>query len=242
VTIKANPSRDGDAKPGVSPEMAQPPIAEDRAPKKAPTLEVALSVLTHPCVPRAMRHAATLACILVPVSAGTAVAACPAPPVSTPFAQWGDSNSYFAVPGGTFEGAQPGWTLSNATLTPGNEPFFVNGPSDNQSLTIGGGGSATSPYFCVDSTMSSMRLFADQVAPGGDLQITALVQTPNGVADVPVGDLGDGSMRSWAPTQPITGNSSQLAGSVMVALRFRVPPSVASWTIDDVYVDPYRSG
>jgi hypothetical protein len=189
-----------------------------------------------------MRRIAALTCILSLASAASAVAACPPPPVSTPFAQWGDSNSYFAVPGGTFEGAQPGWTLSNATLSPGNEPFFVNGPTDNQSLTIGGGGSATSPYFCVDATMSSLRLFADQVAPGGDLQITALVQTPNGVATFPVGDLADGASPSWSPTQPITGDSSQLVGSVMVALRFRVPVSVASWTIDDVYVDPYRSG
>jgi hypothetical protein len=201
-----------------------------------------LSVLTNPCVPRAIRRAAALAFLLLPASAGAAVAACPAPPVSTPFAQWSDSNSYFAVPGGTFESAQPGWTLSNAALSAGNEPFSVNGSGDNQSLTIGGGGSATSPYFCVDATMSSLRLFADQVATGGDLQITALVQTSNGVANVAVGDLADGSMASWAPTQPITGNSSQLGGSVMVALRFSVPASAASWTIDDVYVDPYRSG
>lgn len=201
-----------------------------------------MSVLTHPCVPRAIRRGAALACLLLPASAGSAVAACPAPPVTTPFAQWGDSNSYFAVPGGTFEGPQPGWTLSNAGLTAVNEPFYVNDPADSESLTIAGGGSATSPYFCVDATMSSLRLFADQAATGGDLQITALVQTPNGVMKVPVASVVDGSMPSWAPTQPITGNSSQLGGSVMVALRFSVPASAASWTIDDVYVDPYRSG
>jgi hypothetical protein len=189
-----------------------------------------------------LRRAVALVCVLVPASAGAAAAACPPPPVSTPFAQWGDSNSYFAVPGGTFEGAQPGWTLSNATLTSGNEPFFANAPTDNQSLTIGGGGSATSPFFCVDATMSSLRLFADQVAPGSDLQITALVQTPNGVANFPVGNLADGSAPSWSPTQSISGNTSQLVGSVMVALRFRVPAPAASWTIDDIYVDPYRSG
>jgi hypothetical protein len=189
-----------------------------------------------------MRRVAALACVLVLASAGSAMAACPAPSVSTPFAQWGDSNSYFAVPGGTFENGQPGWTLSSAALSAGNEPFNVNGAADNQSLTIAGGGSATSPYFCVDTTMSSMRLFADQVATGGDLQITALVQTPNGVTNVAVGNLADGSMPAWAPTQPITGNTSQLQGSVMVALRFSVPAATASWTIDDVYVDPYRSG
>jgi hypothetical protein len=189
-----------------------------------------------------MRRSAVLACILALASAGAAVAACPPPPVSAPFAQWGDSNTYFVVPGGTFENGQPAWTLSNAVVTAGNEPFNVSGAADNQSLTIAGGGSATSPYFCVDATMSSLRLFADQVATGGDLQIAALVQTPYGVASVPVGNLADGSMEAWAPTLPITGNTSQIPGSLMVALRFSVPAGAASWTIDDVYVDPYRSG
>jgi hypothetical protein len=178
-------------------------------------------------------------------SAGVALASCPPPAVSTPFTQWGDTNSYFPVPGGTFEPAdQAGWTLSNAALTAGNEPFYVNATGDGQSLTISGGGSALSPYFCVDSTMSSLRFFADQASPGSDLEITALVQTPNGVATVAVGHLADGSMTQWAPAQPIAGNSSQLGpnASVMVALRFTVPSTAGSWTIDDVYVDPYRSG
>ncbi len=51
-------------------------------------------------------------------------------------------------------------------------------------------------------------------------------------------------MPSWAPTDPITGDTSSLPddGSLMVALRFRVPPGAGSWQIDDVFVDPYRAG
>jgi hypothetical protein len=59
---------------------------------------------------------------------------------------------------------------------------------------------------------------------------------------VSVGDLADGSMASWSPTNPITANSSQIAGTLMVGLRFTVPSGPGSWQIDDVYVDPYRSG
>ena len=177
---------------------------------------------------------------------GVALASCPAPPVSTPFSQWGDNNNYFQIPGGSFEGTadQVGWNLSGASLTAGNEPFFVDGSGDAQSLTINGGGSATSPFFCVDNTMTSLRFFAQEASAGGDLDVTALVQTPNGVSSVPVGDLADGSMPSWAPTQPISGNTSGLPDdqSLMVALQFSVPASAASWQIDDVYVDPYRSG
>ncbi len=174
------------------------------------------------------------------------MASCPTQPTSTPFAQWGDANNYYLAPGGSFEGAadQAGWTLSGASLTSGNEPFFVNDSGDSQSLSIAGGGSATSPYFCVDNTMASLRFFARQAEAGGDLQVQALVQTGNGVDTVPLADLADGSVPSWAPTQPIVGDTSGLADGqkLMVALQFSVPDSAASWQIDDLYVDPYRSG
>ena len=178
---------------------------------------------------------------------GVALASCPAPPVSTPFSQWGDTNSYFLIPGGSFEGTadQVGWTLSGASLTAGNEPFFVNGSGDGQSLTIAGGGSATSPYFCVDNTMTSLRFFAQQVSPGGGLRIKALVQGSDGsVTTVPIAHLLDGSTPSWAATDPIAGDTSGLSDdqTLMVALQFTVRSTAASWQIDDVYVDPYRSG
>jgi hypothetical protein len=189
---------------------------------------------------------AALAFLGLFVAPAVALASCPAPPVSTPFAQWGDNNNYFLTPGGSFEGTadQVGWTLSNATLTPGNEPFDENGSGDSQSLTIAGGGSATSPYFCVDNTMGSLRFFAQQVSAGAGLRVQALVQGSGGVTTVPVAHLYDGAMSSWAPTAPITGDTSSLSDdqTVMVALQFTVRSSAASWQVDDVYVDPYRSG
>jgi hypothetical protein len=189
---------------------------------------------------------ATLACLGIFVAPGVALASCPASPVSTPFAQWGDNNNYFLIPGGSFEGTtdQVGWSLWHASLTSGNEPFFANDSGDGQSLSIAGRGSATSPYFCVDNTMTSMRFFAQQVSGGGSLHVQALVQTDNGVTSVPVARLDDGSMPSWAPTDAIVGDTSSLADdqTVEVALRFSVRSPSASWHVDDVYVDPYRSG
>jgi hypothetical protein len=174
------------------------------------------------------------------------LATCQTPPISTPFSQWGDTNDYFLAPGGSFEGTadQVGWTLSNATLTSGNEPFGVNDPGDSQSLTINGGGSATSPYFCVDNTMSSLRFFAQQVSPGAGLRARALVQTSNGVTTVPLAHLYDGSTPTWAPSDPVVADTSGLPDgqTLQVALQFTVRASAASWQIDDVYVDPYRSG
>lgn len=207
-----------------------------------------MPLVIHLRVPKAIRRVATLSCLAVFASTGAAFASCPAQPVSTPFSQWGDSSSYFLVPGASFEGTadQVDWSLSNASATAGsNEPFRVNGSSDGQSLTINGGGSATSPFFCVDNTMPDLRLFAQQIAAGSDLRVDALVQTPSGVTAVPVAALADGSMSSsWAPTAPISGNTAAIpnGASIMVALRFEVPSSAGSWQIDDIYVDPYRAG
>ena len=205
-----------------------------------------MSAVIHRRLRRAIFSVASLTCVAMFASTSVALASCPTQPVSNPFSQWGDSNDYFLVPGGSFEGTsdQVGWTLSNASLTTGNEPFNVNDPGDQQSLTINGGGSATSPFFCVDDTMSSLRFFAQQAGGGTDLRVKALVQNADGsVTAVPVADLADGSMPAWAPTDPLGGSGHVPAGtSVMVALRFRAPVSNGSWQIDDIYVDPYRSG
>jgi hypothetical protein len=205
-----------------------------------------MPVVFHSRARRAVFAVAALTCIGVFASTGVALASCPTQPVSTPFSPWGDANDYFSVPGGSFEGTanQVGWTLSDASLTSGNEPFDVNGADDQQSLTINGGGSATSPYFCADDTMSSLRFFAQQAAAGTDLQVDALVRTSHGVMVVPVADLADGSFSSWAPTDALGGDNGKLpaGSSIMVALRFEAPSSDGSWQIDDLYVDPYRSG
>src|SRR5437870_2494320 len=48
--------------------------------------------------------------------------ACAARPTSTPFAPWGDSNSYFLMPGGGFESGASGWALSGgAAVASGHE-------------------------------------------------------------------------------------------------------------------------
>jgi len=196
--------------------------------------------------PRKVARIAALTCVAVFAFTGAAFASCPSQPVTTPFSNWGDTNSYFPVPGGSFEGTADdvGWNLNNASLTAGNEPFNVNSPGDSQSLTIDGGGTATSPYFCVDNTMQSLRFIAQQLDPGSDLQVVALVKTWSGIRTVQVGDLADGSFSSWAPTDPMDGGAGQLPAdrTVDVALQFSVPGSSGSWQIDDVFVDPYRSG
>ena len=204
-----------------------------------------MPLVIHPRVRKTVGRIAALTCAAIFVSSGAALAAqCPTQSAKQKFSKWGDNSSYFLVPGGSFEGtpAQVGWTLSGATLTAGNEPFHLNGFSDDQSLQVGGGGSATSPSFCVDSTMPSLRFFVRQTAPGSDLRVQGVVSTPRGPLTVTVADLPDGSVSAWTPVQVTVGTNRIPKGfSVAAALRFLVPGS-GSWQIDDVYVDPYRAG
>lgn len=206
-----------------------------------------MPLVIHPRARTALWRLAAVTGVAMFAGTGAAYASCSTPPVSTPFAQWGDGNSYFLAPGGSFEGPadQVGWTLDNADLTAGNEPFDVGSPSDGQSLTIDAGGTATSPTFCVDNSMRSLRFFAQQATAGSDLQVNALVQRGDGTPlTIPLTDLADGSASTWAPTAPILADTSSLAdgATVQVSLQFSVPQSAGSWQLDDIYVDPYRSG
>jgi hypothetical protein len=202
-------------------------------------------LVIHPRVRKTIGRVAALTCAAVFVSSGTAFAArCPTQNGKQNFAKWGDTASYFLVPGGSFEGtpAQVGWTLSNATLTPGNEPFYINSTSDNQSLLVNGGGSATSPTFCLDSTMPNLRFFVRETVPGSDLKVQGVVQMPHGPVVFTVGDLADGAVPGWTTVElNLPTNRMPRGLSIPAALRF-VVPGPGSWQLDDVYVDPYRAG
>jgi hypothetical protein len=213
-----------------------------------------MPLVIHPRVRKAVGHVAAMTCVAVFASTGAAFAStgtqtgsCQAAPVTTPFAAWGDTSDYFLVPGGSFEGTaeQVGWSLSNASLTPGNEPFHVDGSSDDQSLTIDGGGSATSPLFCMDSGMPDLRFFAQQTAPGSNLQVQAVVPIGRHEIDLPLATLANGSMSSWAPVRQISLQHGALLPSWLrlpIALRFVARGAHGSWQLDDVYVDPFRLG
>jgi hypothetical protein len=202
-------------------------------------------LVIHPRVRKTIGRIAALTCVAVFVSSGAAFAAqCPTQSAKQKFSKWGDSSNYFPVPGGSFEGtpAQVGWTLSGSSLTAGNEPFHINSLSDDQSLLIDGGGSATSPAFCVDSTMPSFRFFVRQTTPGSDLKIQGVVQTPHGALSVTLADLPDGVLPLWTALQvTVATNRIPKGSSVSAALRFAVAGS-GSWQLDDVYADPYRAG
>lgn len=164
---------------------------------------------------------------------------------SSPFSRWGDNATYTPVPGGDFEAGSDAWTLSGgAKLVSGNESFKVGGSTDSRSLQIPAGGVATSPAMCVGLQEPTIRWFQKQASLlglTGAMTVSVLTETSLGlVVETPVGAGLLGT--SWSPslTGVIVTNLLPLLPDDKTAVAFRFRAVTGTWTVDDVYVDPYQ--
>jgi hypothetical protein len=186
------------------------------------------------------------ACFALAVAAQPAAADtlnCPTLSSSTVFAALGDNANYTPVSGGTFEGDMSGWTLNSASVVSGNEPWQVDGAGDVQSLDIASGGSATSPTFCVTNLTPSWRFFAKSAdgSSSSALHVAAIATLPYGrVIQVPISNLAGGDYSSWAATPSLLlGRVLPPGVTIPVRFVFAADSNGGSWSIDDVFVDPY---
>ncbi len=186
---------------------------------------------------------------LMPATAAQAdTSSCGASNLSQPFLPWGDLSSYGLLPNGGFEQQARSWLLDGpADVVSGNEPFQVNGGTDNRALSLGDSGSATSDPVCVDLASPTLRFFAQNTgSPLSTLVVS--VQVPGllgGSTTVPVGVVGAGS--DWQPTAqiPVVVNLLNLPllsdGTSDVSFQFTAVGAGGDWTIDDVYLDPFKT-
>lgn len=162
-----------------------------------------------------------------------------------PFARWLDPLWYELVPDGGFERGGEGWSLSGARVVAGNEPFYVRATGDSRSLSLPPGSVATSPVLCTRIDKPVMRFFARSskgLLSLSALSVELLFETAAGdVGSAPVGVVLPS--KRWQPTLPLPVLASLLAllpnEETPIAFRFR-PIGSATWTIDDVYLDPGR--
>ena len=188
----------------------------------------------------------------VSANAGVLVSSAPScdgQPLSTPFAPWPwlDPASYTPLPGGSFESSTAGWSLSGgATVGNGNESYYVAGAGTN-SLTIPSGGSATSPVICVGIEHPTLRFFAKRNSGGllgvvSTVRVDVLFESTLGlVSSLPIGVVLPSN--SWQATLPMTvlANLLPLLPGNYTPVQFRFTPLLGgTWSIDDVYVDPYQ--
>ena len=164
--------------------------------------------------------------------------------LSQPFSAWNDRADYALAPGGDFETAASGWTLSRgATVTSGNQPFAI-GTVGRASLRLPAGSSATSAPMCVDGRYPHFRVFARNLGKTRT-QLKAEVLFLNAKGDIKSTASGTvvTSNTAWSPTDSlkigVAFNPYVAAGAAPVAFRFTSGKD-ADWQIDDLYVDPWR--
>ena len=200
-----------------------------------------------PCARRSRRFACSAVSVIVALALAAspaAAASCPPGPTSKPFTRWLDPAAYVLAPGGAAE-ATGAWTLQGgAAVVAGNEPFRVGAPTDRASLRLPSGSSATTAAMCIGIEHPTMRFFArrESGSPLDALLVEALYSDPEGHGHaLPIGAVM--SLGSWAPTLPLLLGVNLLALSgdpLQVSFRF-TPRNQSRWSIDDVYVDPYRT-
>ena len=209
---------------------------------KPPTTRSALLV--------AVTAAAAIAVAFVAPAAQAAT--CGSRTTSTPFAKFGDSNQYFLAPSGSFESGAGGWALQNGSVAAGNDAFNLNSASDKQSLKLTG--SATSPSFCITRDDPLLRFAAKTVTtPGSNgnysqLNISIVVRNAAGSqATFFLGAVQPQGNGGWFIVSRLQyGNlldawlfGSDGTGTATMQLQFTVAGQGGTWSIDDVYVDPF---
>lgn len=160
---------------------------------------------------------------------------------SQPFARFGDTRYYVLTPGGSFEPGSAAWKLSGgAKIVAGNETYYVRSSSDRYSLYLPAGSTATTPPMCFGLGDWNVRFFS---AGTGTVRVKIVVKSLLGVLSVlDGGTLTSGS--TWKPSADVRlllTNICGLLATDSISLRF-VPANTTGVRIDDVYLDPWKSG
>jgi hypothetical protein len=167
------------------------------------------------------------------------------PSATQAFAPFGDSSYYARLYNGDFENGSLGWAFSGgARVVSGNEPYYLSGDrSDHNSLFLPAGSSAYSGTVCFALGDWHLRFMAKRLSSSGGLHVQVVVPSLLGLLTVLDGGTVNGS-GSWAPSprmELLLCNVTSLLGTKAVAFRFTPVGSGASYQIDDVYLDPWKS-
>jgi hypothetical protein len=180
---------------------------------------------------------AVLALGAVPAAAA---AACPTQPTSMVFAPWGDTSDYFLAPGADFEGSSTAW--SGGRLMAGNDPFYLAGGGDRQSLRIDEGDTATSTPFCADVTHPDFRFVAQPLNARypGSLQVSVRFRDRSGSVQTWLMWTMSGVQYWTASPRVRLMRDLPLPESGETTARVLFKAVGGDWAVDDVFIDPYR--
>jgi hypothetical protein len=201
-----------------------------------------------PYIVRPRRVLAIAAGVLLAVTGlpAAAQAACATTTTDKAFSKFSDTRDYSLLTGGSFESGTAGWALSASSVVSGNESYKVRASTDSRSLSVSSTGLAVSPSFCVGIEHPTFRFFARQTS-GSWAQLTVKLrwkESSGRVNETTVGSLSGSSYGSWTPTPSLALASTlplwQSGQSVSAQLVFDPEDFGGSWTVDDIYIDPYK--
>jgi hypothetical protein len=182
---------------------------------------------------------ASAAWIVSGISTGSAMAAsCDYTQTSTVFAPWNDANLYTPFQGSTFENGASGWSWGGgANIVNGDGNTLLNAASTH-SVQVPGGGTAKSPWLCVNSYTPSMRFFVRRVSGTGALRVKGLVAA-GGSQSATITTIADAT-GSWAPSAVVSFPATFTATTTGVNVQIQfVADAGTTFRIDDVELDPY---
>jgi hypothetical protein len=181
---------------------------------------------------------AALALVAAPAASAATVVPCETRATTPVFSQFGDQRDYYLAPGGSFEGSITWFNGGPVSLVAGNEPWYLAGTGHSSAVRLQYGARLISPVLCVTRDEPYLRFMAKSEGTGS-LHVTVfLFSASNKVLHS--SSMSSRDFASWAPSHLIDLQTSKLPAGEQgyIAVAFR---SGGDWTIDDVFVDPYRS-
>jgi hypothetical protein len=162
------------------------------------------------------------------------------------FKPWADLNNYFRISNGGFESGSTDWQFNGAaSVVTGNESFHVAGAGDAKALRLTPGGSAESHTLCVSMGEDTVRFFAyNPKVMGAILHVDIVVRNPvTGLYGYFAWDLNaDAWPAGWQPVPTLLIPNVFLGSATQeLTITLSTRGSAATWLVDDVSVDPFKS-
>ena len=136
---------------------------------------------------------------------------------------------------GAFTSAR--WPTQRVWIVAGNEPSYVGSPSDSHSLSLPAGSSATSPAVCPPHLVPFVRFF---LRNSGNPNAHVHVELLRGNGGNNALDAGSTSGSTEWSLSPQMRPDLRPGQTGVVRFRLTAVGAGASFTVDDVYYDPYK--
>ena len=154
------------------------------------------------------------------------------------FAPWQDYSAYAPFQGASFEQGASGWSWGNGAKIVGGDSNPLLGSPGAHSVQVPGGGTARSPWMCVNSATPSMRFFVRRISGAGNLTVKGVVSS--GSNKVTTLTTMSGESGTWQPSQVVVFPASLTSSATGINVQFQFTADAGTvFHIDDVEIDPY---